>query len=85
MAKLRMKADHVASLKRQVRFRRPTTDEMAELAREDAAKYGNANSPPASPLLATRLIIISMYERASDGVAASSTAAAHVEAIELAT
>lgn len=59
-----MKGDQVQDLEGQARFWRWAAYEMAELARRAVAKYGNAKSPPASPLLDTHLIM-EMYERSA--------------------
>lgn len=97
----RMNASQVEDLERQVRFWRWAAYEMAELARIAVAKYGNAKSPPASPLLATGLIM-KMYERAAppllpqrlpgesmnayqDRLLAVISPAAQMEALQLAT
>lgn len=62
----------VEILEEQARFWRWTGHEMAELARQAVAKYGNAKSPPASPMLDTHLIM-EMYERKASRFAALST------------
>jgi hypothetical protein len=60
---LRTTAYQAKGLELQIRFWRWAAYEMAELARQAVAKYGNAKFPPASPLLDTRGIM-EMYERA---------------------
>jgi hypothetical protein len=65
-------ARQVEGLEWQARFWRWTAYEMAELARQAVAKYGNAKSPPASPVLDTHSIM-EMYERKARGFAALST------------
>jgi hypothetical protein len=86
-------ARQVEGLEWQARFWRWTAYEMADLARQAVAKYGNAKSPPSSPLLDTHLIM-EMYERQARGFAtlsatlpagellAAITPAAQMEALE---
>ena len=65
---LRTTVYQAKGLELQIRFWRWAAYEMAELARQAVAKYGNAKFPPASPLLDTRGIM-EMYERAAQAFA----------------